>query len=196
MADHRADFDQWFVQAMAPLRGDGHAGFIFAIVAFPLLERYLRGKFIIPETTFGLTTPAFAWLNSSLPDLSGRADEFWPGYRHALLHQVAFQDFRFIGRQKVVIATPNISGFNSRPVYLNASENCFYLNPIAFFDFVTHQIQSDFVSYESSSSPLPSPFSPVRGPTPTVITAGPSIPLGTPTNRDSGTRRASRLAVQ
>lgn len=181
MPDHQADFKQWFVQAMAPLRKDGHAGFIFAMVTFPLLERFLRGKFSIADATGGLSTDAYNWLNTSLPDLSQRADDFWAGYRHALLHQATFQDFRLVRGQRVVIASPNISGFDPRPVYLNTIENRFYLNPIAFFDFVTNQILTDFTSYECSSSPLPTPFSPVRGPTPTVITAGAIIPLDTPT---------------
>jgi len=180
MPDHRADFKQWFVEAMAPLKTNGPATFIFAMVAFPLLERYLRGKCNIPDSSSGLNSDAYAWLNKAFPDLSNRAIEFWPGYRHALLHQVTFQDFRYLNRQKVVIARPHISGFDIRPVYLNASENCFYLNPVAFFDFVIDKILNDFSHYESPSLPLPTPFNPMRVSIPTAITAGVSLRPYTP----------------
>ena len=44
MATAEDDFRKWFVESLAPLRSNGDAGFVFAMVAFPLLERYLRNK--------------------------------------------------------------------------------------------------------------------------------------------------------
>ena len=45
MATAEDDFRKWFVESLAPLRSNGaRAGFVFAMVAFPLLERYLRNK--------------------------------------------------------------------------------------------------------------------------------------------------------
>jgi hypothetical protein len=42
--DHKENFRQWFVNVLDPLRGNGNAGFIFAFVSLPSLERYLRQK--------------------------------------------------------------------------------------------------------------------------------------------------------
>jgi hypothetical protein len=179
MTEHEVNFRLWYVEATIPLRNNGHAGFIFAMIGFPLLERYLRGKLSIPDDHHGLTAAAYAWLNQAFPDLAGRANEFWPGYRHALLHQATFQRSHQKAGQKVVIAVPLISGFDSRPVYLNSVGTCFFLNPLAFFDFVTTTILNDFSSYEMSSLPLPVAPNPVRGPIITTITAGAPIPSGT-----------------
>ena len=44
MSNAETDFRRWFVDSLAPLRNNGDAGFIFVMVAFPLLERYLRNK--------------------------------------------------------------------------------------------------------------------------------------------------------
>jgi hypothetical protein len=49
MATAEDDFRKWFVESLAPLRSNGDAGFVFAMVAFPLLERHLRNKSGCPE---------------------------------------------------------------------------------------------------------------------------------------------------
>jgi hypothetical protein len=49
MANAEADFRKRFVESLAPLRGNGNAGFIFVFAAFPLLERYLRRKSGCPD---------------------------------------------------------------------------------------------------------------------------------------------------
>ena len=44
MADYsqdRKNFDQWFTAKLTPLLENPDGGFVCAIVAFPLLERYL-----------------------------------------------------------------------------------------------------------------------------------------------------------
>jgi len=43
------DFKKWFVESLEPLRNNDDAGFIFAMIAFPILERYLRRKSALPE---------------------------------------------------------------------------------------------------------------------------------------------------
>ena len=44
MTDDETYLRNWYINALAPLRHNGDAGFIFAFVSLPLLERYLREK--------------------------------------------------------------------------------------------------------------------------------------------------------
>ena len=44
MTEDENYFRKWFVDVLEPLRDKGDAGFVFAVVSFPLLERYLREK--------------------------------------------------------------------------------------------------------------------------------------------------------
>ena len=171
------DFRLWYVKPMVPLEANGHAGFIFVMVTFPLLERYLRGKFSIAQTQSGLTPDAYNWINQNFPEISGHANEFWSGYRHALLHQATFQAQRFDRNQGVYVSAPSpfISGHDPRTVYFDATANHFYMNPVAFYKAVIATIEGDFSSYERSSLTLPQAQSPVYQPVFSAPTAGPVI---------------------
>ena len=74
---------------MVPLRSDGNAGFIFALVAFPLLERYIRNKSSCPEGE-KLKPQFFAELGQMFSEILGKENAFWDCYRNGLLHQVTF----------------------------------------------------------------------------------------------------------
>lgn len=39
------NFKRWFIEPLKSLKDDQDAGFIFAMITFPLLERYLRGYY-------------------------------------------------------------------------------------------------------------------------------------------------------
>lgn len=85
-SDNRANFEVWFGSKLTPLIADAGAGFIVAMVAFPLLERYLRRK-----SGANPSTKAFrAALLHIFPELGtdAVAQQFWESYRHGLLHNV------------------------------------------------------------------------------------------------------------
>jgi hypothetical protein len=63
------------------LRSDGNAGFIFALVAFPLLERYIRNKSSCPEGE-SLKPQFFAELGQMFPEILGKESAFWDCYRN------------------------------------------------------------------------------------------------------------------
>jgi hypothetical protein len=71
MSNAETDFRRWFVDSLAPLRNNGDAGFIFVMVAFPLLERYLRNKSGTAEGE-SLGTDFFDLLGEVLAVLSER----------------------------------------------------------------------------------------------------------------------------
>jgi hypothetical protein len=179
MATAEDDFRKWFVESLAPLRSNGDAGFVFAMVAFPLLERYLRNKSGCPEGK-PLKEVFFQALSRIIPDVAGREYEFLDCYRNGLLHQVTFSKAT-IGKGGIWVDLPpaGISGYDSRPVYFDEHVGGFFLNPIKFFDRVAATIQADFSCYEGSHAskfPLPTIAIPGFGDVGTVPTINFNLP--------------------
>src|ERR1035441_707207 len=89
MSDQSKDrkyFEAWFGTPLTALMEDPDAGFIVAMVAFPLLERYLRR-----ESGSAPNQKLFQdAVLKFLPELktARQAKEFWESYRHRLLHNV------------------------------------------------------------------------------------------------------------
>jgi hypothetical protein len=172
MTDHEKNFRKWFMTPLEPLRGNGDAGFIFAFVSLPLLERYLREKSGAGEAAI-LPPQFFLELRKLFPEIACRENNMWHCYRNGLLHQAAFsQEKRRQGI--VVVLNAALSGHDNRPIYYDISGDCFYMNPEEFFDRVTKTILGDFTTYVGSLSPahpLPSISSPstvVPGVVPTI----------------------------
>jgi hypothetical protein len=153
MATAESDFRNWFVESLNPLRTNGNAGFIFVFVAFPLLERYLRGKSGCPDGE-NLTDGFFKQLSLLFSDIAGSEHRFWDCYRNGLLHQATFPQAKLDKRRGIWLTLPDagISGYDPRPVYFLPETTQFFLNPISFFDAVTNAILNDFSTYEKSGS--------------------------------------------
>lgn len=165
MSDDKDNFIKWYVNALAPLRSNGDAGFIFAIVTLPLLERYLREKSKTGQAN-SLPERFFVELGQLLPDIADKTNDFWQCYRNGLLHQATFSKGKLRGGVTLVMPSAGLSGGNLQPVYFDASTKSFYMNPVAFFDLVTSHILSDFGTYLGSLSidhklpyitPMPTP---------------------------------------
>lgn len=145
----------WFVDALAPIRDNPHSGFILAIVAFPLLERYLREKSSIGERD--LNAGFFASLEVVFPEIKSQGRDFYAAYRNGLLHQAAFSLEKTKGKIRA-LAKAGFSGYDLRPVYFEPSDGWFYLNPREFYGRVVDTILDDFKTYEGNLSvkhPLP-----------------------------------------
>jgi len=180
MATTKEDFQSSFVESLVPLRANGHAGFVFALVAFPLLERYLRGKSACPEGQT-LTSTFFSNLGVLFPAIVGKENSFWDCYRNGLLHQVTFPKAKLDRKTGIWVALPEagISGYDQRPVYFIPSSNQFFLNPLVFFDLVTSTIFADFSSYEAAGNAnyrLPQPLELNTGTATVVPTINTSLP--------------------
>lgn len=136
----RENFELWVGRPLETIFTQPHAGFIVAMVAFPILERYLRGK-------SGATPdePAFqAALMEVIPELRNTqaARKFWLMFRHSLLHYAGFQQ-------------PNY-GFASSTELVSISESGeVWMNPQLFGERVLKTIRADFSTYERGKVPLP-----------------------------------------
>ncbi len=180
MTTSESQFRKWFVDSLAPLRTSGEAGFIFLLVAIPMLERYLRRKTQCPDGQ-DLTDVFFNELGKLFSEIVGRERDFWNCYRNGLLHHVTFAQEKWARRTSEWKGLPKdaISGHDPRPVYFDQSRSEFYVNPVAFFDVVTAAVLADFATYESEGVTrykLPSILDPL-GAMPDVV---PTINLNLP----------------
>ena len=166
MGTAEANFKNWFVNSLEPLREDPSAGFIFALVAFPLLERYLRRKFGCKEGHNLRDQPDLTHLGMVFPELLGREREFWNCYRNGLLHHVAFPKAKRNQNTGAWGALPpsGFSGHAESPIYFNKELGGFVLSPVAFFDAVKDMILADFAVFAGDNLftqyPWPSVYNP------------------------------------
>jgi hypothetical protein len=172
MTNSQAEFRKWLVDSLSPLRSNGDTGFIFLLVAIPILERYLRRKSRCSDGQ-ELNEAFFKELSKFLGVISGRERDFWNCYRNGLLHHVTFAQAKWMRKEKEWSGLPKagISGHDSRPVYFDQAKNEFYVNPTAFFDVVTTAVLADFATYESEGVTrysLPSTLDPL-GAMPNVV---------------------------
>jgi len=146
-----SEFRLWFIDSLAPLRSNRDAGFIFALTAFPLLERYLRRKCGCSDEQN--LTPDFFNAVGTMFDVNG--NKFCSCYRNGLLHQVSFATAKYRKSSEIWVSLPQsgFSGHDTRPVYFDSMREQFFLNPIAFYDAVIEAILSDFSIYEGSTTP-------------------------------------------
>jgi hypothetical protein len=117
---------------------DPNAGFVLAMVAFPLLERYLRRK-----SNSSPKQPAFQdALLAVLPELRSRdiAVKFWSSYRHGLLHNVNLeQDKDWLSYDTDII---------------RVDADRLWMNPLLFARRVVATIDKDFETF-AKDPPLP-----------------------------------------
>lgn len=164
----RDDFKSWFVDTIKLLESEGDAGFVISIVTFPLLERYLRGKFQIPLSG-NIDTRCHGWLEQEF-NIPGKGLEFWSAYRNGLMHQATFNRKN---RSGALLPPAFITGHDpTRVVYYKSNENRFYLNPVLFHRSITQTILSDFTAYENASEQLPEVENPSTAQPGYVATAG------------------------
>ena len=146
MNEHKSNFNSWFKEIVANLYSHREAGFIILMVAFPLLERYLREKSGVHEGN--LNDGFYQELLSLYPELSSteKAYQFWQVYRNGLLHQVTFSK-----QKKKGINMPE--GWVSHDVDIISIDNDnFWVHPAKFAQRVIHTIENDFTTFEGSHS--------------------------------------------
>lgn len=135
----RDNFQAWFATQIQKLVPDRNAGFVIAMITFPLLERYLRR-----QTGAKPKSPLFvAGLLKVLPELSTSeaAKKFWQNYRHGLLHNVTMSQ--------------ESHGLTHDTAIVTIEENGkVWLNPILFAQRVLVTIEADFETFEGGQ-PLP-----------------------------------------
>lgn len=153
MATHLHNFKCWYSGILDGLYTNANAGFVILIVAFPLLERYLREKSGVHEGD--LTDSFYDALRTVFPMLPDNsvARQFWQVYRNGLLHQVTLSQQSRKGLQMP-------EGWLSSHVAalsIDASGD-FWVHPVEFAKIVVQTIEADFSAFEgqhSLSHPLP-----------------------------------------
>ena len=128
VSEDRQNFEHWFGAKLKPLMEDPTAGFVCAMVGFPLLERYLRRKSgSEPKTKlFNLTLYQFLQELGSIET----ASDFWQSYRHGLLHNVRLNaDSDWLTRE---------------PPVVKVTADKIRMNPALFLERVVETIRGDF----------------------------------------------------
>ncbi len=173
MNTHRKNFKAWYADVLNSLYPSRDAGFAVLMIAFPLLERYLRQKLQLPPQAT-LQDAFYDELTKVFPQLSNRATakNFWQVYRNGILHEVTLSKQNRSGTQMPV-------GWLShdKAIVSIESDGSFWIHPVLFSQHVVRTIETNFSVFEGaaiSQSPLPT----VK-PTPTV--SGPIV-LGTNTD--------------
>jgi hypothetical protein len=128
VATARENFDAWFAKILRDSYDNDDAGYVRVMIAFPLLERYVRLK-----VKYGPNHREFNDEIASLFDLKSgeQAAEFWKTYRHRLLHNGTSEGW--------------LSGIQSPVLFSNGS---FQLNLIKFVERVLEIIEGDFATFE------------------------------------------------
>jgi hypothetical protein len=148
--NHRENFKSWYVDILEGLYPDREAGFVILMVAFPLLERYLREKSAVHEGN--LDFRFYQELLHVFPELKSDdvARQFWKVYRNSLLHQVTTCD------KKYNLPAGWLSN-DFATIEIDESGN-FMVHPAKFAKHVVVKIENDFITFEGCHSvnhPLP-----------------------------------------
>jgi hypothetical protein len=139
-AEHIVNFNKWFHGPLHVLIPERDAGFAVLLIAFPLLERYLKGVSGCKAGTPDFETALLAWL----PELQSQknAERFWGMYRHGLLHNLTAPKANFKLSHDALIVELGQDG-------------TVWLNPQHFAERVLQSIAANFSAYEMGGTPLP-----------------------------------------
>lgn len=155
------NFHQWIRAPIRKLLPTKHAGFALAMIAFPVLERWTRGKVGIKSRL--LKGPAgdrfYAELAVQFQSLRDPADgtfphlahAFWQAFRNGILHQTTFSrtPIKVLG----VETLPVFCAFVPRtgvPILTTHSTRTFILDPYAFAEAVVSIVEKDFSAYKAA----------------------------------------------
>lgn len=146
------------IRKLMPMR---HSGFALAMIAFPVLERWIRGRVGIGSRVLrgkdgdkfydelivqfeSLCDPP----DGSFPHV---AHAFWQAFRNGILHQTTFsrKPIEVLG----VTALPVFCAFIPRtgvPIITTHSTRTFILDPYAFAEAVLAIVEEDFSAYKAA----------------------------------------------
>ena len=138
-----------------------YAGLALSMIAFPVLERWTRGKVGIGHLQ--LKDDALIKFNAELatqfPSLRDPSDgsflhvaqAFWQAFRNGILHQTTFS--RKPTRVSGVELLPVFCAFGPRtavPIVTVHSTRTFILNPYGFAEAVLSIVENDFGAYQAA----------------------------------------------
>ncbi|WP_374691239.1 hypothetical protein [Accumulibacter sp.] len=153
MSSNRENFNSWYKKVLATLYPSREAGFAILLVAFPLLERYLRQKTGLSADQV-LSNAFYEELARMFPELRDQAisRRFWQVYRNGLLHQIT------LSRQnRGGVALPVGWLSHDKPRIVVASDGSMWLHPVEFAQHVVCVIEGDFETFEGQATAPPLP---------------------------------------
>jgi hypothetical protein len=145
---NKQNFLKWFKSPLEQLYPNPDAGFAIMILSLPLLERYLREK----SGTYELRTLSHTFFQECLkifPSLGTeqRAKKIWLTCRHGLLHQVTFRQ----GKTDEPLPKMQLTDEIAEMRFIDEAD-VFCLNPFWFSRRIISVIESDFPTFEGTSS--------------------------------------------
>lgn len=153
MDQDRKNFQAWYADTLELLYPKRHAGIAVFMIAFPLLERYLRQ---VSNRAPDEDMDAGCWrtLRSLFPTLPSDeiAREFWTACRHGFFHQATMSL-----RAKEGGGLPAVSLTHDiviDPVALNRNGS-FVIHPVLFSKLVIRTIENDFAAFAGGGTPAP-----------------------------------------
>ena len=173
------NFKAWYNDILEKLYPDLNAGFAILMIAFPLLERYLRHKNGLSHKD-NLNNGCMDEFRKLFPILSTIevAWKFWQVFRNGVLHRVTLSR-----EHKSGSAMPDgwLSHDIDKAIKIESDES-FLIHPVLFTKHIVDMIENNFGIFETvseASTKLPEVKS---HPTATRVDQGvPSVVLGTNT---------------
>jgi hypothetical protein len=153
MKIQRRQFEDWYKKILKSMYPKEEAGFAILMIAFPLLERYIRVK-TSTSSDSGFTEKCYLELLQVLPELDtvSEAEKFWQIFRNGILHEVNLSGKK---RSGAVVPVGTLSQ-NTAILKIESSEHC--INPNLFAQRVIRTIEDDFTNFEDPKgilTPLP-----------------------------------------
>lgn len=149
MASDFENFKAWYADTLIKLYPDRNSGFAILMIAFPLLERYLRHKNQLSHKD-NLSNECMDDLRSMFPDLSTTevAWKFWNIYRNGILHQVTLSR----ENKRGVIMPEGWLSHDIDSALKIESDGSFLIHPVLFTKYIVDIIENDFATFEKGSA--------------------------------------------
>ena len=175
MGNSLENFRAWYVEPLKLLYPHRDAGFPVAMVAFPLLERYIRQRIGVRGHD-PLNDAFFRVLCVVVPGLKSEdvARTFWSAYRHGLLHEVTLARETRRGA-----ALPVAWLSHDVPLFSIDQNGEYWLHPVLFAERVVAVIEGDFQTFENGHTAIGS--LPVVQVAPSYAGTGTGIVISAPT---------------
>jgi hypothetical protein len=137
----------WFAGPLRSYYANPNAGFVILLIAFPILERYLREKSNVNEGS--LNSLFYTELRNLFPALTSEQEkDFYHVYRNGLLHQVS------PSRQRQGTSITLQPGWlSSGGADLEVKADGFWVHPRLFAEKILGTIEGDFSTFEGQNSP-------------------------------------------
>ena len=149
MKIQRQQFEDWYKKILESMFPKQEAGFAILMIAFPLLERYIRVKTLTSSDNM-FTAECYRALLQVLPELGTvpEAEKFWQIFRNGILHEVSLS-----GKKRSGTVMP-IGTLSQNTAIVKIDSSSHWINPQLFAKRVIQTIENDFINFEDPNGIL------------------------------------------